>query len=46
MNITKDASNILSEIKKEKPHIVGVDGVDGIGKSTFAKSLKSLGYEM
>lgn len=45
MEITRDQDKIFQEIMDKRPKFVGVDGIDGVGKTTFAKRFKKLGYK-
>jgi len=45
MNITDDFDSVIKVIKKDRPKVVGIDGIDGVGKTPFAKDIEKLGYK-
>ncbi len=45
MNITVETNDILQKIKTTNPRIVGIDGDDGIGKTSLAKDIEKFGYK-
>lgn len=44
MNIITDENIIIETIKETTPEIVGIDGLDGVGKTTLAKEIEKLLY--
>ncbi|OGM11144.1 hypothetical protein A2Z22_01005 [Candidatus Woesebacteria bacterium RBG_16_34_12] len=46
MNITNNSGDIVLDLKKLSPDIIGVDGIDGVGKTSFARNIRKLGYEI
>jgi len=44
MEITYDTDEVIQKILKECPRIIGIDGVDGAGKTTFAKRIAKHSY--
>lgn len=45
MNITTEINDIIEAIKTTNPIIVGIDGTDGVGKTSLAKDIEKLGYK-
>lgn len=45
MNIIERIDDIFEAIKTSNPKIVGVDGIDGVGKTFLAKDIEKLGYK-
>lgn len=41
--VTESAS-ILQKIKHDRPLLVGIDGIDGVGKTSLSKKIETLGY--
>jgi len=44
MEITYDPDEVIQKILKEHPRIIGIDGVDGAGKTTIAKRIGKHSY--
>lgn len=44
MNITTEINDVFETIKTNAPIIVGIDGIDGVGKTSLAKDIEKLGY--
>lgn len=44
LNIVTEIDPILQYVKDKKPQIVGIDGIDGVGKTSLAKDIGKLGY--
>lgn len=44
MNVITDQAVVLEEIRENMPKIVGIDGIDGLGKTPLAKEVEKLGY--
>jgi hypothetical protein len=45
MIISTDINSVLQKIKETTPKIVGIDGIDGVGKTTLAKDIETLSYK-
>jgi adenylate kinase family enzyme len=45
MEVVTDNNIVIENIKRIKPKIIGIDGTDGIGKTTLAKELEKLSYK-
>lgn len=45
MNISAEVNDVLQKIKETTPNIVGIDGNDGVGKTSLAKGIEKLGYK-
>jgi uridine kinase len=44
MEITDNTDEVIQKIQKECPRIIGIDGVDGAGKTTIAKRIGKYSY--
>lgn len=44
MDIVNDVESIVQTIKEKNPKIVGIDGIDGAGKTEFSEKLKRLSF--
>jgi len=44
LNIVTESASILQKIKQDSPLLIGIDGIDGVGKTSFAKEIETLGY--
>lgn len=45
MKITDEINDVLDVIKTTTPKVVGVDGIDGVGKTSLAKDMEKFGYK-
>lgn len=44
LDITTECDSILNIIKTSSFKIIGIDGIDGVGKTTLAKNIEEFGY--
>ncbi len=45
MNVITDSRIAIDNIKNAEYNIIGIDGIDGVGKTTLAKELEKLSYK-
>lgn len=44
LKIVTESASILQIIKQDNPLLIGIDGIDGVGKTSLAKEIETLGY--
>lgn len=46
MDVITDPAIVFEKIKTDRPRLIGIDGINGVGKTSFAKEIKKLGYKI